>query len=205
MELNLNNMNIISRFLLLLFSITYFTHVNADDYKIGAINAARVLEASPQAEQARTTIEKEFSPRDRQLVAAQKDLKAMEDKLNKDSAIMSESERGKLERDIINKKRDLKRDQDEFREDFNMRRNEEFSKIQKDILDAIVKVAKDNNYDIVLSDGVVFAGPKVDISNLVIDYLKKQSGSSASKTDTKPDTKTDTKTDTNTDKKSDKK
>ena len=187
------------RLFLLAFLGIYLAPVCAEDYKLGAVNAIRVLEESPQAEQARTTIEKEFSPRDKQLVATQKDLKAMEDKLNKDSAIMSEAERSKLERDIINKKRDLKRDQDEFREDFNLRRNEEFSKIQKDIVDAIQQVAKDKNYDIVLSDGVLFASPKVDISNLVIEYLKKQSPASAAKTgsvpksESAPDKKTDKK------------
>lgn len=163
--------------------MAYFVPASAEDYKLGAVNAVRVLEASPQAEQARATIEKEFTPRDKQLVAAQKELKALEDKLNKDSAVMSDDERSKMERDIINKKRDLKRDQDEFREDFNLRRNEEFAKIQKDIVNAIQKVAKDNNYDIVLSDGVLFASPKVDISNLVIEYLKKQSPAAASKSD----------------------
>jgi outer membrane protein len=148
--------------------------VFAEDYKLGAVNAIRVLEQSPQADNARSVIEKEFAPRDKQLLANQKDLKALEDRLVKDGAIMSETERSKLERDIINKKRDLKREQDEFREDFNFRRNEEFAKIQRDIVDAIQKVAKENNYDVVLSDGVIYASPKVDISDLVIEYLKKQ-------------------------------
>ncbi len=158
---------------ILLFTGLYIQSVSAEDYKLGAVNALRVLEQSPQAEKARQTIEKEFSPRDKELVAKQKQLKSLEDKLAKDSAIMSESERTKLERDIINQKRDLKREQDEFREDFNFRRNEEFAKIQKDILNAIQKVAKENNYDVVLSDGVIYASPKVDISELVIEYLKK--------------------------------
>ena len=165
-------MNTISRLLMILLLFTFQT-VNAEDYKLGAVNAIRVLEQSPQADVARSIIEKEFAPRDTQLVAKQKELKAMEDKLAKDGAIMSEEERSKLERDIINNKRDLKRDQDEFREDFNFRRNEEFAKIQRDIVDAIQKVAKENNYDVVLSDGVIYASPKVDISELVIEYLKK--------------------------------
>lgn len=148
--------------------------VNAEDYKLGAVNALRVLEQSPQAERARAVIEKEFAPRDKELVAKQKEIKAMEDKLAKDGAIMSETERNKMERDIVNMKRDLKREQDEFREDFNFRRNEEFAKIQKDIVEAIQEVAKANNYDVVLSDGVIYASSKVDISNLVIEYLKKQ-------------------------------
>jgi outer membrane protein len=87
---------------------------------------------------------------------------------------MSEQERTKLERDIVAKQRDLKRDQDEFREDLNFRRNEEFGKIQKRVVIAIQKIAKENNFDVVLGEGVIFASPKVDISGLVIDYLKKE-------------------------------
>lgn len=147
--------------------------VNAEDYKLGAVNAIKILEQSPQADAARSAIEKEFAPRDKEMVATQKRLKEMEDRLVKDGAIMSETERQKLEREVINLKRDLKRTQDEFREDFNFRRNEEFSKIQKKIVEAIQTVAKENNYDIVLSEGVIYASPKVDISDLVIEYLKK--------------------------------
>jgi len=167
-------MNTITRILIIFLLTLSFQAAYAEDYKLGAVNAIRVLEQSPQAENARNIIEKEFAPRDQTLVAQQKELKTMEDRLVKDGAIMSEAERTKLERDIINKKRDLKREQDEFREDFNFRRNEEFAKIQKDIVDAIQKVAKENNYDVVLSDGVIYASPKVDISELVIEYLKKQ-------------------------------
>jgi len=161
-------------------ALVYAEDIKGVDIKIGAVNAIRVLEQSPQADAARQLIEKEFASRDKQLVAAQKSLKAIEDKLAKDGAIMSESERKKLQRDYINKKRDLKRSQDEFREDFNFRRNEEFAKIQKNIILAIQQVAKENNYDVVLSEGVLYASPKADMSSLVIDYLKKQSTDSAS-------------------------
>jgi len=155
-----------------------FMPAQAEDYKLGAVNALRVLEQSPQADVARAKIEQEFAPRDKQLVAEQKKLKELEDRLAKDGEIMSESERQKLERDIINMRRDLRRSQDEFREDFNFRRNEEFAKIQKQIIEAIQRVAKDNKYDVVLSEGVIYASPKVDISSLVIEYLKKQGSGS---------------------------
>ena len=88
---------------------------------------------------------------------------------------MSEQERTKLERDIVSKRRDLKRKQDEFREDLNYRRNEEMVKIQKQIIQSIQQVAKDNQYDLVLSEGVLYASPKIDMSELVIEYLKKDS------------------------------
>lgn len=154
--------------------VLFSTLASAEEtYKIGAVNAQRILQESPQAEAAIKMLEKEFSPRDKKLVAAQKKIKSLEDKFNKDRAIMSEQELAKLERDIVARKRDLKRDQDEFREDLNFRRNEEFGKIQKRVVVAIQKIAKENKYDVILGEGVIFASPKVDISGLVIDYLKK--------------------------------
>jgi len=171
----LKNLNIISLSFMFFLFPGLLTSAHAEDYKVGAVNAIRVLEKHPQAEVIRAVIEKEFAPRDQQLVAGQKSVKELEDRLTKDGEVMSESERAKLERDVINKKRDLKRSQDEFREDFNFRRNEELAKIQKDIIDAIQQVAKDNNYDVVLSDiAVVYASPKSDITNLVVEYLKGQ-------------------------------
>jgi outer membrane protein len=145
----------------------------AADYKIGVVNAVRVLEAAPQADVARKKLETEFATRDRELVAAQKALKGLEDRMVKDGAIMSETERSRLERDIVNKRRELKRDQDEFREDVNFRRNEEFGKIQRDIVEAIREVAQADKYDLVLGEGVIFASKAVDITERVVEHLKK--------------------------------
>ncbi len=161
-------------FLVACFTIGSIHKAVAEDYKIGAVNTIRILEQSPQVLAADALIKQEFSKRDRALVTEQKAVKAMEDRLAKDAAVMSESERKKLERDIINARRDLKRNQDEFREDVNFRSNEERAKIQKEVFDAIVEISKKNGYDLVLFDGVAFASPKVDISELVITYLKKK-------------------------------
>lgn len=150
------------------------SHAFAEEtLKIGAVQVLKVLEQSPQYQAAGKALDKEFEARGKTLIAEQKKIKGLEDKLSKDRAIMSEAELGKLERDILNKKRDLKRDQDEFREDINFRRNEELAKIQKIVFEAVQKVAKENSYDIVLSEGVVFASAKADMTQLVIDALNK--------------------------------
>lgn len=151
----------------------YGASVYAEDYKIGVVNAVKILEQSPQARKTSVMIENEFSPRSKQLLAEQKALSALEDKFNKDGAVMSEAERKTLERDIVNKRRDLKREDDEFREDLNFRRNEEMAKIQNEIVSAIQAVAKENSFDLVLSDGVIFASPKIDMTDLVLQHLNK--------------------------------
>ena len=142
------------------------------ELKIGVVNAEKILEKAPQVEQARSRLEKEFSPRDKQLVSVQRDVKSMEDRLAKEGDVMSESQRGKLERDVVAKKRDLKRSQQEFREDFNIRRNEEFDKLQRQIYQTIVQIAKEKRYDLVLGDGVIYGSDQVDITDQVLQRLK---------------------------------
>jgi outer membrane protein len=167
-------MKISFKFLILTFCILVFSQSYAEDtLKIGAVKVLQVLEQSPQYVEAGKLIDKEFEPRGKILIGEQKKIKSHEEKLVKDRAIMSESEISKLERDILAKRRDYKRSQDEYREDLNFRRNEELAKIQKIIFEAIQKVAKDNNYDLVLSEGVIYASSKADMTGLVIEYLKK--------------------------------
>ncbi len=92
---------------------------------------------------------------------------------------MSDTERRNLERDIINKRRELKRNEDEFREDLTFRRNEELAKIQTEIVNAIQIVAQQNNFDLVISDGVIFASQKMDMTDMVIQYLSEQASNTS--------------------------
>ncbi len=153
----------ISLFLALLLT----ANVSFAELKIGFVNVAQVLEKAPQAEKAKKRLEKEFSPRDKHLVSQGKEIKKLDEKLKRDASVMGESERRKLERDIIAKKREAKRAQQEFSEDFNMRRNEELGKLQRRILEAIRALAKDQNFDLLLTDGVIFASSQIDVTEEV--------------------------------------
>ncbi len=143
----------------------------ADGAKIGFVNVKKVLENAPQAKAARAMLEKEFAPRDRELVSMQKKLRALEDKLSRDGAVMSTDERAKIERRIVTERRELKRMQDDFREDLNLRRNQEIAKLQRLILEVIVAVAKEGGYDLLFREAV-FASTRVDITPTVLERLK---------------------------------
>ena len=143
----------------------------AADIKVGFVNVARILEKAPQAEEAKVALEKEFSPRNKRLLASQKEIKKLDEKLARDAKLMSESEARRLQRDVLEKKRALKRDQEEFREDFNLRRNEELAKLQRLVFEAIKGLSEAEKYDLVLHDGVVYASTAVDITIKVQNRL----------------------------------
>jgi len=145
----------------------------AAELKIGVVNLAQVLAQSPQAEAAKKKLEKEFSGKDNSLVAAQKKIRQQEERLTKDGAVMSESERKKLERNIVNERRELTRKQDEFREDLTIRRNEELGKIQKNIVDTVRALAKEENYDLILGEGILYTSDQVNLTGKVIKRMTK--------------------------------
>lgn len=147
---------------------------SAADLKIGYVNAVKVIEQAPQGEIALKKLETEFSPRDKELVAQQNKIKQLESDIDKNSLLMKDVERRSKERDVLSLKRDLKRATQEFREDYNQRRNEELASLQKVVYRAIVDVAKQENYDLVLHEGTIYASDKVDITDKVLKRLGKQ-------------------------------
>jgi outer membrane protein len=150
----------------------------AAELKIGFVNPAQVSAQAPQAEAARQKLEKEFAPRDKEIVAMQKDLGKLEDKLQRDGAVMSDDKKLDLQREIVARRRDIQRTQEAFREDFNMRRNEELAKLQRRILKAVGGLAKEQGFDLIVSDGVIYASHDIDITDRIIERLRRdyQSG-----------------------------
>jgi outer membrane protein len=144
----------------------------AAEVKVGFVDVRKVMELAPQSEEARNSIEKEFAPRDRELLQQQKEVRSLEDRLVKNAAVLSEVERQRKETDIRASKRELRRAQDEFREDLNLRRSQELSKIQQTAREVIQKFAKAEKYDLIVSEGVVFAGKRVDITDKILERLR---------------------------------
>jgi outer membrane protein len=141
--------------------------------RIAFVEVARLLQESPQVQAVRDRLKTEFSRRDNELVAQQKQLKQLEEKLARDASIMSAEEAQKLERDIIARRRKLKSDQTAFQEDLALRQNEELGKLRKVIAEVIVEVAKAEKIDLVLESGVVWATDKVNMTDKVLARLRK--------------------------------
>jgi outer membrane protein len=146
--------------------------IYAAELKIGVVNAAAVMEQSPQKNKALARLEKEFLSRSKSLESKVKSLRAKQEKLVKDGAIFSAEERKSKERALVSEQRDIKRLQDEYSEDLSIRRNEELRKLEKEIAETIVDLAKKESYDLIVYQGVIFASDKVDITDKVLQSLK---------------------------------
>lgn len=134
------------------------------ELKIGVININAVLEKSSQFEEAKRRMDQKFLSRKKQLESQRSEIQNLDEKLTKDGSVMGDAERRKMEKEIQGKIRDAKRSEQEFMEDFNASRNEELGKVQRHILEAIRAIAKDDNFDLLLTEGVIYSNPDMDVT-----------------------------------------
>ncbi|NEX20354.1 OmpH family outer membrane protein [Thiorhodococcus mannitoliphagus] len=155
-----------------LSGVLALTQVEAGDYRIAVVDPNRVVEQSPQYEAARDALQTEIEDRERELRVQQEQIAALQRQLEKDGPLMSESEIQRLQNDIRSRTRRVKYARDEFQEDFALRQNELRTKLGRQVQEVVVELAKEQNIDLIISDGLVYSNPRIDISDLVIERLK---------------------------------
>lgn len=147
----------------------------ASDIKIGVINTEKILRESVPGIQAQKKIEQEFMPRDEDIKKMAIQAKSLQDKLEKDSTPLTETERRNLERILANLSREYQRAQRQMREDLSVRQNEEYSLILERTNKAINKIAEKEKYDLILQlQDSVYRSQRIDITDKVIKALENE-------------------------------
>lgn len=146
----------------------------ADEYRIAVVDPTRVVERSPQYEAAGDALQRELEERERTLREQQEQISALQRRLEREGALMSEQEVQRLQNDIRSRTRRLKYARDEFQEDFALRQNELRTKLARQVQEVVVELAKEQNIDLVITEGVVYFSARIDISDQVIERLKQE-------------------------------
>jgi outer membrane protein len=139
--------------------------------KIGYVDAEAILLQAPQTQGALRTLQDEFAPRQRSLVALQTELQEKQATYERDAEVMGQGERASLERDLRDGARDLQRKEQEFQEDLNIRRNELLAVAQRAVSEQIATYATSNGYDLILQNAV-YQSESVNITADVLTYLQ---------------------------------
>ena len=114
----------------------------------------------------------EFQPRQREIVAKQKEYEELTEKVQRDLAVMGETERRNAEKDVRELQREIARLQNEFQEDLNLRRNEELSLLQRALLKEVQEYAQTAGFDLVVGDGVLYASSAINITENVLRAME---------------------------------
>jgi outer membrane protein len=138
--------------------------------KIGFVSTERIMKDANPAKAAQAKIEQDFSRRDKELQELSARLRSASERLDKEAAVLAESDRSRRQREIAEMDRDFQRRQREFREDLNQRRNEELSAVLEKANRAIKEIAEREKFDLILQEAV-YVSPRLDITDQVVKLL----------------------------------
>ena len=143
----------------------------AESVRIGYVDMKKLFDTMPQLVSAREELDQEFRPRNEALLADEARLERMRQELAEDSLI-DESRRMEREREINNIRRSIERRREDLVEEIRFRTNAKTEALRETIDVAVQEIAREENYDLVLSNPVAYASESVDITDQVLDWLE---------------------------------
>jgi len=143
----------------------------AQESKIGFVSLQAIVERAPQTVAVMEALREEFAPREREIVAKQKEIEDLQAKVQKDLAVMGETERRNAEKNLRDLGRDFERLRTEYQEDSNLRQNEEIGQLQRAVLKEVQDYAAAQGFDLIVGDGVLYVSGAVNITEDVLNAV----------------------------------
>ena len=159
--------------LILAAIISGFINPAFSEVKIGFVQVDKILKDAPQTQTSNKKLEKEFKARTESLKKIIQGIQKEEKDFSKNSLTLSDTDKEKITRKLQQDKIDAQRTERELREDIDLRRREEINSLQGQVNQTIEKLAKEKKYDLIVYQGVAYASPAIDITDMVIKSLGK--------------------------------
>lgn len=143
--------------------------------KVGVVNIQEVIKNMPEREKVLEVLKKELNAKQAKLSGVEESIKKLQEKIERDKAILSAKELEELKDNFVNLQRDFARKKNEFQDDLAQLENKEMQKIFKKAADAIDTYAKANGYDLIIRRDAApfYISSKVDITDAVVKNLNK--------------------------------
>lgn len=142
--------------------------------KIGYVDMKRLLDSAPQMAEGRRQLEVEFAARDASLQADEKRLADRRAAYDRDAATLTSAKSESLKREVDALDRAIKRNRDNLRGELKTRSDQVLDGSWRDINNVVVEFARDQSYDLIVQSPVIYANPRVDVTEAVLERLRKE-------------------------------
>ena len=167
-------MNLIVR-IALLISLGLMSSVVMANAKIGVLDMHMVMKEAPQAKSSAKLLKQNFESRKKKIINTHKKFEEKYKSFQRNKSINSKTENIKQERSLSRLQTDLRQLQQEYQADYVVQERAEMEKFIKLVQKAVDVVAKKNKYTVILrKQGTAYAAKNTDITNKILEYLRKK-------------------------------
>ncbi|MGH9343121.1 MAG: OmpH family outer membrane protein [Terriglobia bacterium] len=139
--------------------------------KIGVINLQEAIASTQEGKQDLSQLQQKYSQKRATLQQQDKDISALQDRLQNQSSMLSDAERYQLERQVTDKQRLLKEGQDDYQYDTQEDEQEIVSTIGAKMMKVVNQYATEQHFALIISNQqnlVLFASKPVDITQDIV-------------------------------------
>lgn len=141
--------------------------------RIGYVDMKRLLDNAPQVVASRQKLEREFAPRDAALNAESTRLAELRARYERESPTLGTDAATTMRREIEALDRSIKRNRDALRGELKSRSDQELDRSWREINNAVVEFARENDMDLIVPSPVVYASPRIDVTDRVLERLRR--------------------------------
>lgn len=141
--------------------------------RVGYVDMKRLLDNAPQVISGRERLENEFAQRDTALKADEARLATLRERFERDGAVLTKDIADAQKREVDALERSIRRTREELRGELKTRSDQELDKSWQQINNAVVEYAREQGYDLIVPSPVVYASPRIDITDAVLERLKR--------------------------------
>lgn len=163
-------------FLALLVSLLSSSVFAADaPLKIGVIDLQKIMQKSSQVIAINNQLEKRFKSKQQNILASRKMLQEEAEKLDRNSAVLSQTERSKLQNKIIADRANLQSTEISYQQEVNSVQSQETQKFMRKLKDVVTQVAQSGGYTLIMiKQGIPYVSDKLDVTDSVLAILEKK-------------------------------
>jgi outer membrane protein len=151
--------------------------------KIGTINVEQAIFATNEGQRDFEALSKKLEPKQNELKNQNEELDSLKKQLNTQGEKLNDETRGTLVKQVEQKQKSFERSVQDARDDAQNQQNEIAQRILQKMAPLLVKYAGDNGFGVIIDTSnpwpqgpVLWAGPSVDITKMVVDAYNVQSG-----------------------------
>lgn len=160
---------------ILLSSLMFFFTSAIAAEKIAIVDVRTALFSSDAAREFSEKLKSEFSGDEKQIKAIGEQAQKLQDRIKKDGAMMSESERSRIVTELEDKAKEFSYLKNKFETNVNNRKQDFLRDSKPKLDDALLKVAKDNKVSIMLpKEATLWVDGSLDLTQKVVDILNKK-------------------------------
>lgn len=163
-----------SIFILVAMSTFLFSAASHAELKIGVYDNRAILDNLPNLQKEFDKLKAEFEPSQKKINDLQSKLLGLQEDIEKNAGIISAADMQTKQLEFQAMRREYQLLGEDTERVFKVRQNEVVQSLQASIDQEVLKLAKEQSYDLILRTGILYASPSVDITQEVLKRLSSQ-------------------------------